>query len=268
MAETSIAVLIDYENLARGMGPGHGGSGSSGGSGGRRRRSKASQGPRPDVRAILERLVEIGRIVSKRAYCDWQLFPDSIQDLHELGIELIEIPDRQYSGKNSADIRLVADAVEMCLTREHIDTFAVLSGDSDFTPLVAKLKEYGKDVIGVGMKDSTSPLLVENCDQFVYYEDIINHQGLPNYEGKVPADRQPCYQLLLETIDAMLRENEGPILASLLKQTMRRKQPSFTERSYGFKNFTALLRDAASLNLIAVHDDPRSGTCMVDGFAE
>ncbi len=265
-AEASIAVLIDYENLARGMGGSQ--QGASVGQGRRRNHRRSFAGPRPDVRAILERLVEIGRIVSKRAYCDWQLFTDSIQDLHELGIELIEIPDRQYSGKNSADIRLVADAVEMCLTREHIDTFAILSGDSDFTPLVAKLKEYGKDVIGVGMRDSTSPLLVENCDQFVFYEDIINPQGLPAYEDKVPAERQACYQLLLETIDAMLRENEGPILASLLKQTMRRKQPSFTERNYGYKNFTALLNDAASLNLISVHRDGKSGTAMVDGFAE
>ncbi len=267
MAESSIAVLIDYENLARGMSDDDHSRNSSQGRG-RRGRSQRGKVPLPNVRAILERLVEIGRIVSKRAYCDWQLFTDSIQDLHELGIELIEIPDRQYTGKNSADIRLVADAVEMCLTRDHIDTFAILSGDSDFTPLVAKLKEYGKDVIGVGMKASTSPLLAENCDQFIFYEDIVASTGLPSYEEKVPAERQSCYELLLTTIDAILRENEGPILASRLKETMRRKQPSFTERSFGYKNFTALLRDAAELHLISVHTDPRSGTVMVDGFAE
>lgn len=264
--EASIAVLIDYENLARGMNHGQNRENQGRRRGGRNRSSASS--PTPDVRAILERLVEIGRIVSKRAYCDWQLFTDSIQNLHELGIELIEIPDRQYSGKNSADIRLVADAVEMCLTRDHIDTFAILSGDSDFTPLVAKLKEYGKDVIGVGMRDSTSPLLVENCDQFIFYEDVIMRQGLPSYESRVPTERHPCYELLLETIDAMLRQDEGPILASLLKQTMRRKQPSFTERTYGYKNFTALLRDATSLGLIVTHTDQRSGTVMVDGFSE
>lgn len=254
MAEASIAVLIDYENLARGMSPGQRGH---------RRRNQEI----PNVRAILERLVEKGRIVSKRAYCDWQLFTSSIQALHELGIELIEIPDRTYSGKNSADIRLVTDAVEMCLTRDHVDTFAILSGDSDFTPLVAKLKEYGKDVIGVGMKDSTSPLLVENCDEFIYYEDIIRREGLPDYEAVVPQERRACYKLLLETLDAMLRESTGPILASVVKQTMRRKQPQFTERSYGYKNFTALLRDAASLNLIAIHSDER-GNLTVDGFAD
>ena len=267
MAESSIAVLIDYENLARGMaGDDHAPKSQNGRSRGRGRSRQKS--PAPNVRAILERLVEIGRIVSKRAYCDWQLFTDSIQPLHELGIELIEIPDRQYTGKNSADIRLVADAVEMCLTRDHIGTFAILSGDSDFTPLVAKLKEYGKDVIGVGMKGSTSQLLVENCDQFIYYEDIVAKAGLPNYEDRVPQERHACFELLLQTIDAILRENEGPILASRLKETMRRKQPSFTERSYGYKNFTALLRDAAELHLIDVHTDPRSGTVTVDGFAE
>jgi uncharacterized LabA/DUF88 family protein len=254
-AQSSIAVLIDYENLALGTGR-------------RKRNGHQEEGPRPDVARILERLVEKGRVVSKRAYCDWQRFEDAVTPLHELGIELIEIPDRAYTGKNSADIRLAVDAVEMCLTKDHIDTFAILSGDSDFSPCVAKLKEYGRRVIGVGMKEATSPLLAENCDEFIFYEDIVTTGGLPPYEGKVPKEKQPCYQLLLESIDAIQRENDGAILASLLKDTMRRKRPQFSEGSYGYRSFTELLKEAASLGLIEIHRDQRSGTAVVDGFCE
>lgn len=253
--EANIAVLIDYENLALGTGK-------------RRRNGHQEPGPAPDVKLILERLVEKGRIVAKRAYCDWQRFPDAITPLHELGIELIEIPDRAYTGKNSADIRLAVDAVETCLTRDNIDTFAVLSGDSDFSPLVAKLKEFGKQVIGVGMKESTSALLAENCDEFIFYEDIVRQGGVPAYESKVPAEKRKCYGLLLETVEALQRENVSPILASLLKDTMRRKRPQFSESSYGYRNFTSLLREAAGLGLIEIHQDPRSGTAVVDGFPD
>ena len=151
----SMAVLIDYENLALGTGR-------------RKRNGHQEPGPAPDVKRILERLVDKGRIVSKRAYCDWQRFDSALTPLHELGVELIEIPDRAYTGKNSADIRLAVDAMEMCFTKEHIDTFAILSGDSDFSPLVSKLKEFGKTVIGVGMHESTSTLLAENCDEFIF----------------------------------------------------------------------------------------------------
>lgn len=159
----SIAVLIDYENLALGTGkptkkvPG----------------LHQNAGPRPDMKLVLSELLKCGRIVSKKAYCDWNRFQDAVTPLHELGIELIEIPDRAVTGKNSADIRLAVDAVEMCLTREPIDTFAILSGDSDFSPVVSKLKEYGKYVIGVGMQASTSSLLSDNCDEFIFYEDLL-----------------------------------------------------------------------------------------------
>lgn len=254
-AQRSMAVLIDYENLALGTGK-------------RKRNGHQEPGPRPDVQKILERLVEKGRIVSKRAYCDWQRFDDAITSLHELGIELIEIPDRAYTGKNSADIRLSVDAVEMCLTKDHIDTFAILSGDSDFSPLVAKLKEFGKMVLGVGMKESTSPLLSENCDEFIFYEDIVSETGIPDFRSKVPKDKHECYQLLFETIDALQRENDGPALASLIKQTMRRKRPQFTERAYGYHSFTHLLREAAKLGFLEIHQDEKSGTVVVDGFKE
>ena len=188
--------------------------------------------------------------------------------LHELGIELIEIPDRAFTGKNSADIRLAVDAVEMCLTKNHIDTFAILSGDSDFSPLVSKLREFDKTVIGVGMREATSTLLTEVCDEFIFYEDIVSPGGIPAYESRVPKDKVPCYKLLLETVDALQRETDGLILASLLKDTMRRKRPQFSEGTFGYRSFTALLREAASLGLIQIHTDPRSGTAVVDGFCE
>ena len=254
-AQSSIAVLIDYENLALGTGK-------------RRRNGKQNPGPAPDVARILERLVDKGRIVSKRAYCDWQRYPNAVTPLHELGIELIEIPDRAYTGKNSADIRLSVDAVEICLTKEHIDTFAILSGDSDFSPLVAKLKEFGRRVIGVGMQEATSPLLAENCDEFIFYEDIVSAPGIPDFVGKVPKEKTDCYRLLLETVDALQREGGTPAQASLVKDTMRRKRPQFSERTYGYRSFTALLVEASGFGLIEIHDDERSGTVMVDGLCE
>ncbi len=253
--QSSLAVLIDYENLALGTGK-------------RKKNGRQEQGPRPDVKRILERLVDKGRITAKRAYCDWQRFDDAITPLHELGIELIEIPDRAYTGKNSADIRLAVDAMEMCLTKEHIDTFAILSGDSDFSPLVAKLKEFGKTVIGVGMKQSTSSLLAEVCDEFLFYEDIVQSGGVPDYTSKVQKDKYPCYQLLFETIDALQGESDSAILASRLKDTMKRKRPQFSERSYGYRSFSNLLREASKLGFIQIHQDPRSRTVMVDGFCE
>ena len=233
--QSSMAVLIDYENLALGTGR-------------RKRNGHQEVGPMPDVKRILERLVDKGRITAKRAYCDWQRFSDAITPLHELGIELIEIPDRAYTGKNSADIRLAVDAMEICLTKDHIDTFAILSGDSDFSPLVSKLKEFGKTVIGVGMKEATSSLLTEVTDEFIFYEDIVS-------TGRIP-------------IDALQGESDTSILASRLKDTMKRKRPQFSERSYGYRSFTMLLREAAKLGFIDIHQDSRSGTVMVDGFSE
>ena len=221
MPQSSIAVFIDYENLALGTGK-------------RKRNGHQEPGPAPDVKLILERLVDKGRITAKRAYCDWQRFDTAVTPLHELGIELIEIPDRAYTGKNSADIRLAVDAVEMCLTKDHIDTFAILSGDSDFSPLVSKLKEFGKTVIGVGMKESTSSLLAEVCDEFIFYEDLTRSAGIPDFSQKVPKEKQPCYQ----------------------------------QGSFGYRSFTALIREAAKLGFIDIHQDPKSGTVVVDGFHE
>ncbi len=250
----TLAVFIDYENLALGTGK-------------RDRRGNQKPGPAPDMVKILERLVEKGRVSVKKAYCDWQRFPDAVTPLHEQGIDLMEIPDRAFTGKNSADIRLVVDAMEMCYTKEHIDTFVVVSGDSDFSPLVSKLKEEGKVVIGVGMKDSTSALLANNCDEFIFYEELRGPDTAPRYGGIVEKRKEKLYQLLFDTIEALQRENVDRMHASLLKDTMRRKRPDFSETGYGFRSFTQVLEEAESLGFITMHKDAKSGTWVVEGFA-
>lgn len=216
---------------------------------------------------ILERLVEKGKIVAKRAYSDWSRFSEYVTPLHELGIELTEIPVRGMTGKNSADIRLVVDAMELAHDKEHIDTFVIVSGDSDFTPLVNKLKENGKTVIGVGLKESTSELLASNCDEFIYYEDIGAPAGAPAIGENVPKKKRPAFKLLFETIEALQRENVEVMHSSLVKDTIKRKQPSFTESAYGYRSFTQLLEDAQTLGYVTLRRDPRSGTYVVEGFA-
>lgn len=250
----SLAVFIDFENIALGVTPRAGG----------RRRVK----PEPvDMKRVLERLVEKGKVVSKRAYADWARFSEYTTPLHELGIELTEIPDRGMTGKNSADIRLVVDAMELSYSKEHIDTFVVVSGDSDFTPLVLRLKENGKAVVGVGMKDSTSDLLAANCDEFIYYEDIGGLAGAPTLDDAIPKAKRKAFKLLFDTIEALQRENVGNMHSSLVKDTMKRKQPQFSEGSYGYRSFTQLLEDAQGLGYITLRKDERSGTYVVEGFA-
>ncbi|MDR2109444.1 MAG: NYN domain-containing protein [Coriobacteriales bacterium] len=249
----SLAVFIDYENLALGATPKGGG-----------RRVAAIK---PDIGKILERLVEKGKLVAKRAYSDWQRFGEAVGDLHALGIELTEIPDRGRTGKNSADIRLAVDAIELCHTKDYIDTFVVVSGDSDFTPLVSKLKENGKTVIGVGMYDSTSELLATNCDEFIFYEDIGMPADAPALPESLPKEKRKAYQLLLETIEALQRENVETMHSSLIKDTIRRKAPQFNEQFHGYRSFTGLLEEARDLGLITMHKDAKSGTWVVEGFA-
>jgi uncharacterized protein (TIGR00288 family) len=248
----SLAVFIDYENLALGTGP----------RGGKGKRKPAIV---PDMGMVLERLVEKGKVVVKRAYSDWHRFPDAVEPLHELGIELTEIPDRRNTGKNCADIRLVVDAMEMCHAKEHIDAFVIVSGDSDFTPLVLKLKENGKEVIGVGLREATSDILAANCDEFIFYEDIASPSGAPVLD-KVPEEKRPAFKLLFETMEAVQREGGDRMHASLLKIMMRRKQPQFNESTYGYRNFTKFLQDAESMGLIALHKDAKSDT-WVEGVS-
>ena len=172
------------------------------------------------------------------------------------------------TGKNSADIRLVVDAMDLAWSKPHVDTFVIVSGDSDFTPLVSKLKENGKNVIGLGMKASTSDLLANSCDEFIYYEDIgATAGGVPSIGATITPKKKPAFKLLFDTIEALQRENVGVMHSSLIKDTMKRKQPQFSESSYGYRSFTMLLEDAEKLGFIRLSKDPRSGTYVVDGFA-
>ena len=249
----SIAVFIDYENLALGTSPKGGG-----------RRKPAVQ---PDIGKVLERLLEKGRIVAKRAYCAWQRFPDAIGQLHALGVDLVEIPDNNRSGKNSADIRLAIDAVELCHDKDFIDVFVIVSGDSDFTPLVSSLKANGKTVIGVGMYDATSDLLAANCDEFIFYEDIGMAADAPQIPDNLAKEKRKAYELLFDAIEALQRENVDTMHSSMIKDAIRRKAPQFNETSYGYRSFTRLLEEAEGLGLIVMHKDSKSGTWVVEGFS-
>jgi uncharacterized LabA/DUF88 family protein len=189
--------------------------------------------------------------------------------MHESAIELIEIPKRSASGKNSADIRLVVDAIDLCYAKEHIDTFVVVSGDSDFSPLVSKLKENGKHVIGLGMKDSSSHLLIDNCDEFIFYEDLDRVGGTPpQLPEDLPQVKREAFQQLMDAITALLRENKEVLHASMIKDTMKRKQPQFNESYHGYRTFGDLLEDAQDKGIIRLSTDQRSGTYVVSGFGK
>jgi uncharacterized protein (TIGR00288 family) len=243
--ESSIAVFIDFENFALGF-----------------ERSRK----RFEIQKVLERLLEKGKIIVKRAYADWTRYREYKQALHEAAIELIEVPKRSAAGKNSADIRMCVDAIDMAHSKTHIDTFAVLTGDSDFSPLVSKLKENGKRVIGLGMKDSTSGLLVDNCDEFVYYEDLERQIEAPAMKSDVPKLKQEAFQLIIDTILALRRENRETLYSSMIKDTLKRKKPQFDESYYGYRSFQDLLEDMERQDLLKLTTDPRSGTFVVTGF--
>src|SRR5579871_2345892 len=200
--EHSLAIFVDFENLALGFQ-------------GRRDRF--------EIARVLERLVEKGKILTKKAYADWSRFAQYTAPLHEAAIELIEIPRRAQTGKNSADIRLCVDAMDLAYSKDHIDTFVVVSGDSDFSPLVSKLKEMGKHVIGLGMTNSTSDLLRDNCDEFIYYEDLdVEKAEAPKVNLPVPDTKRKALELLMEACTALRRENKEVLWASMIKETMKR----------------------------------------------
>jgi uncharacterized protein (TIGR00288 family) len=189
--------------------------------------------------------------------------------LHEAAIELIDIPRRSVSGKNSADIRLCVDSIDLCYSKEHIDTFVIVSGDSDFSPLVSKLKENGKRVIGLGMKESSSHLLIDNCDEFIYYEDLERPVGTPpKIEQDVPERKKEAFQLLVDSVVALVRENKEVLWSSLVKETMKRKRPSFNESYHGYRTFSDLLEDAQKEGIVRLQNDPRSGTYVIVGFGK
>jgi uncharacterized protein (TIGR00288 family) len=246
--ERKIAVFCDLENIALGV--------------------RDSEIGKFDILLVLERLLEKGKIIVKKAYADWERYSEYKRPFHEAAIELIDIPQKYYSGKNSADIKMVVDAMDMSYAKEHLDTFVILSGDSDFSPLVSKLKENNKYVIGIGVKNSSSNLLVDNCDEFIYYEDVWrDQQAGPKLDG-LGKKTSEAFSLMIDSIQALVRENKDVLWGSMIKQTMQRKKPSFNEGYYGYSTFSELLEDAERKNIVKLKKDQRSGTYIVTGFAK
>ncbi len=248
--DTNLALFVDFDNVALGT---------------------RDAGQRFDVHALLQRLLEKGKIIVKKAYADWSHHKEYMTDLHEAGIELIEIPRPQVSGKNSADIRLVVDAMDLCHGKAHLDTFVIVSGDSDFSPLVSKLRENNKAVIGVGVRNSTSHLLVASCDEFIFYDDLIQESSGRQTEslGDVPADQRKLFDFLLATARGLLREGRDQLYSSLIKDTMKRKRPDFNESNFGYSTFGDLLEDAKAHGLLEVaRDEKAGGTWVVTGLGK
>jgi len=238
-----LSLFIDFENIALGV--------------------RDAQYKKFDINLVLQRLIEKGRLVFKKAYADWTRYSEYKREFHEAAIELIDIPQRNYSAKNSADIRMVVDAMDLVASKGHITTFVICSGDSDFSPLVSKLKENDKSVIGLGVKNSTSNLLISNCDEFIFYEDLVREtRALPSIDN-LPKKKQEAFRLLLDSVQALRRENYDVIWGSMIKQTMQRKQPYFTESYYGYKSFSELLEDAERHGLLTLKKDAKSGGYVV-----
>jgi uncharacterized protein (TIGR00288 family) len=223
---------------------------------------------------VLERLLAKGSIVVKKAYCDWERYKEFKAAMHAASFELIEIPHVRQSGKNSADIRMVVDALDLCNTKEHVDTFVIVSGDSDFSPLVSKLRENAKTVIGVGVKNSSSDLLVNNCDEFIYYDDLVRQDEQKRRATKKRKDsaaspsedkKQEAFDLVLGTLEALVAERgpEERIWGSMVKQALKRRNPGFNESYYGFRAFSDLLEEAEQKGLIKLDPDEKSGGFVV-----
>ncbi len=274
---TSMALFCDFENIALGVRDAH--------------------FDKFDIGKVLERLLLKGSIVVKKAYCDWDRYKAFKAPMHEASFELIEIPHVRQSGKNSADIRMVVDALDLCYTKAHVETFVIISGDSDFSPLVSKLRENDKVVIGVGVKNSTSDLLVTNCDEFIFYDDLVREKKkaparksatrtASAAKGKAPAKkagdavapaaapvedapahktdderREEALDLIVETVDALIRERgaEEKIWGSMVKQALKRRKPGFNESFYGFRSFNGMLEAAALAGSLEIERDEKSG---------
>jgi len=252
----SLAVFCDFENIALGV-----------------REAKYSQF---DMEKVLERLLLKGSIVVKKAYCDWERYKEFKAAMHLASFELIEVPHVRQSGKNSADIRMVVDALDLCYTKEHVDTFVIVSGDSDFSPLVSKLRENAKTVIGVGVKNSSSDLLIANCDEFIYYDDLVRQDEQKRRAAKkrretAPSSgekgdkKQEAFDLVIETLNALIAERgEGEkIWGSMVKQALKRRKPGFNESYYGFRAFSDLLEEAEGKKLITLEPDEKSGGYLI-----
>jgi uncharacterized protein (TIGR00288 family) len=257
---TNMALFCDFENIALGV-----------------RDAKYASF---DIRRVLERLLLKGSIVVKKAYCDWERYKEFKAPMHEAAFELIEIPHVRQSGKNSADIRMVVDALDLCYTKSHVDAFVIISGDSDFSPLVSKLRENNKYVIGIGVKDSTSDLLAANCDEFIFYDDLVREQK----PKRKPAEKKPATKksvdgsaktpppkneddkrhealdFAVETLEALVAERgDEKIWGSMVKQTMKRRRPGFNESAYGYRSFKELIEDAQKRNLLQMVRDDKTG---------
>ena len=254
--------------------------------------------PKFDIQKVLERLLLKGHIVVKKAYCDWERYKEFKKAMHEAAFELIEIPHVRQSGKNSADIRMVVDALDLCYTKAHVDMFVIISGDSDFSPLVSKLRENNKTVIGVGVKNSSSDLLIANCDEFIYYDDLVREKKaraaraprrtstrtgtraaasksadepaeVPTSQTELPKEGddkvQEALDLVMETIEAIAEErgSDDKIWGSMIKQTLRRRRPGFHETQYGFRSFNLLLEEAARRGLVELEHDEKSGGVII-----
>ena len=241
--EQRLALFIDFENIAIGVRDAH--------------------YRKFDINLVLERLLEKGKVLVKKAYADWSRYSDYKRAFHEAAIELIEVPQKSVGGKNSADIRLVVDAMDMSFQKEHIDCFVVCSGDSDFSPLVSKLKENNKYVIGLGVKNSTSDLLIENCDEFIFYEDLIRESKKTTALRGLPEKKAEAFAQLIEAIQALQRENKDTLWGSMVKQTMIRKNPAFNESYYGYSTFSKLLEEAAKQKILTLERDAKSGTYII-----
>ena len=235
-----------------------------------------------DIQKVLERLLLKGSIVVKKAYCDWDRYKAFKAAMHEAAFELIVIPHVRQSGKNSADIRMVVDALDLCYTKSHVDTFVIISGDSDFSPLVSKLRENNKVVIGVGVKNSTSDLLIANCDEFVYYDDLMRTEPKPRRTRKKAPDnkksaaakpaekteddrKQEGLDLLLEVIDDLIEERgeQEKVWGSMVKQAIKRRKPGFNERYHGFRSFGEMLEEAETRKLLQLQRDEKSGGYLI-----
>lgn len=264
-----------------------------------------------DIALVLERILDKGKIVLKKAYCDWDRYKNAKRPMHEAGFELIEIPHVSYSGKNSADIRLVVDALDLSYTKGHVEVFVIVSGDSDFSALAAKLRENDKAVIGVGVKGSSGDLLIESCDEFIYYDDLVRGKKASRQKSARPrgtslkdaskeptstkesskepsressrqkaskkdersemqsdrvGDKDEALELVLETVEALFRDREDNLWGSMVKQTIKRKRPNFSESYYGYRTFNHLLEDAAAQELLEIIKDEKSGGYIIRAF--
>ncbi|MCG8590927.1 MAG: NYN domain-containing protein [Proteobacteria bacterium] len=244
--ERLIAVFVDFENLALGV--------------------RDMKWGDFQIQLVLKRLLEKGRIVYKRAYCDWSHYRSAVREFHGHGIELVDIPQSKMSGKNSADIHMVVDALDLCYSKDHIDTFALLTGDSDFSHLVSKLKENEKSVIGCGVKNSTSDLLRDNCDEFIYYDDLVRVAETKKPARKTGTKKVDKKQEAVEQVVEIVRSLESdydPLWGSIVKQTIRRVHPSFNEGYYGYQTFSDLLEEAEEEGFLALDFDDRRGNYKI-----